>query len=376
MTRALLQIVPHRSLDSDGIGDYAVAIAERLRAAHDLNSRFIVARPDATTHAVDDGFDTIAFPARSGWGAAEADLLAALDTAHSAKAAALIVHISGYGYARYGAPFWLARATARWKRQHGRSIPIIGVFHELFSQGAPWNRRYWYGLRHKRFVRNIAALCDHVITPTQAYADWLNAHCRLSSPPIAMPVVSNVGEAAPSDESAQRQNRMAIFARSGSAEAVYSRWDAQIAQAVAAYGIEEIIDIGARASAPPASIGGVRVTAHGRLPAPAIAVLLDTCRVGFLAYQHMPLAKSTILAAYAAHGVVPLCAADDGGPQDGLVAPENFVHLGTVPDAAPFPVEREADMRRCMSAWYALHDCAAQARMIARFVSDEEACRP
>ncbi|MEQ1688198.1 MAG: glycosyltransferase [Sphingopyxis sp.] len=354
-------------MHSDGIGDYAAAIAGALRDNHGLVTHFIVARPDATTHAVDDGFATIALdrPAKEG-------LLTALETAHSGDAAALIVHISGYGYARYGAPFWLARAMARWKRQQGRSAPIIGVFHELFSEGAPWDRRYWYGLGQKRFVRAMAVLCDHVITPTQVYADWLNTHGRLSSPPIVLPVVSNVGEAAAPSGDTQRRNRLAIFARSGAAEEIYSQWRAQIGQAVRAYGIEEIVDIGTRANAPPASIGGATVTAHGRLAVPAIAELLGTCRVGFLSYRHMPLAKSTILAAYAAHGVLPLCAADDASPQDGLVAGNNFVHVSGMSEIAPIQPQQEADMQRCISAWYAQHDTAAQASLTASLVGGEE----
>lgn len=357
MTYTLLQILPFRSCQSDGVGDYAVAIAKALSIGHGINSHFIVARPDDTTAAVDDGFQSTTLPMCNA-----ASLHDALVGAP--EPVALLIHVSGYGYSRYGAPFWLSKAIAKWARQQTKPVPIIGIFHELFTDAPIWNRRYWYGLRQKAFIRKMAQFCDHIITPTGDYCRWLEQHCVLRTPPMVMPVVSTVGELRADTANATRANRLVIFARGGGADLVYSQWLPQVEQAVCAYAIDEIIDIGARSTTPPSAVGGANLTAYGRVAAEEVSELLRTCRFGFLAYQHMPLAKSTILAAYSAHGVIPLCAIDDAKQQDGLVAGRNFVHVSPMSDAVSISQDQESTLRYSIVDWYAVHNSAAQARLL------------
>lgn len=363
MTRTLLHILPFRSHQSDGIGDYAVTIAKALFDGQGINSHFIVARPDETTAAVDDGFQSTALHICDA-----ASLRVAL--ASAPEPAALIIHVSGYGYSRFGAPFWLSKAIATWARQQIKPVPIIGVFHELFTYGRPWNRRFWYGLWQKRFIRKMSLLCDHSITSTSDYGHWLERHCTLRTPPKTMPVVSTVGELQLDLGKAARANHLAIFARGDAADLVYSQWLPQIEQVVRNNAIDKIIDIGARSAAPPAEVGDAKLTACGRVSAAQASELLQTCRFGFLAYQHMPLAKSTIFAAYAAHGVVPLCAIDDVLSQDGLVAGRNFVHVSPMSNAAPITRDKEIALRDAIVDWYAVHNSAAQARLIGDIMNE------
>jgi hypothetical protein len=58
----------------------------------------------------------------------------------------------------------------------------------------------------------------------------------------------------------------------------------------------------------PAHAGGVPVRASGVLPAVEVSDLLLGSVAGFLAYPPAFLPKSTIFAAYCAHGVLPVCA--------------------------------------------------------------------
>lgn len=360
MAHNLIQILPFRSLQSDGVGDYAAIIARQLRGDHRIDSHFIVARPDEGTPRVDDGFATSALlkPDRE-------SLLAEL--AERPSPTALMIHVSGYGYARYGAPFWLRDALADW-RINNPGIPVIAIFHELFVTGPLWDRRFWYGLRQQRFVREMAKLADHCITPAADYGDWLVRHSAPPRPPIVMPVVSTVGEMDGRRHVRPRGNRLAVFARGQSAGTIYRQWYRSIEQLVRCYGIEQIVDIGHRPTAPPTDIGGAAIMAHGRIPADTLSDLLMTCRFGFLEYGTMPLGKSTILAAYAAHGVVPLCAVNSAESQDGLVAGREFVHVSPQPGIKAMGADQESDMRECISRWYQLHDLNNQAMRLAGLI--------
>jgi hypothetical protein len=58
----------------------------------------------------------------------------------------------------------------------------------------------------------------------------------------------------------------------------------------------------------PAAVEGIPVRPLGVLPAGEVSALLLRSAAGFIAYPPDFLAKSTIFAAYCAHGALPVCA--------------------------------------------------------------------
>ena len=116
------------------------------------------------------------------------------DLCRKTKAAAVIVHISGYGYQKRGAPVWLLNGIRAWKKEHP-GIRLIGIFHELFATGHVWQSSFWLSSAQSYVTRELWRLCDGGLATNQAYFDQLAAwrptmRDRLKT----MPVFSNVGE--------------------------------------------------------------------------------------------------------------------------------------------------------------------------------------
>ena len=83
-------------------------------------------------------------------------------------------------------------------------------------------------------------------------------------------------------------------------------------------GIEKIVDIGVRGLRPPATLGNTPVATLGRLPPSVVSERLLKCRFGLINYDLPRLGKSTVFAAYAAHGVIPVCIQSNSELTDGL----------------------------------------------------------
>jgi hypothetical protein len=71
-------------------------------------------------------------------------------------------------------------------------------------------------------------------------------------------------------------------------------------------GIEEIADVGPPLERTEETVDGIPVRRHGVLPAAEVSRLLLGSLAGFVAYPAYFLPKSTIFAAYCAHGLLPV----------------------------------------------------------------------
>jgi hypothetical protein len=98
-----------------------------------------------------------------------------------------------------------------------------------------------------------------------------------------------------------------VFGSAGVRRRAYERELPALRRAVTSLGATEIVDIGPGAIAPPA-IGGLAVRVLGPLPEDAVSAELLRARFGFVSYPPDFLDKSTIFAAYLAHGMLPVCA--------------------------------------------------------------------
>jgi hypothetical protein len=147
------------------------------------------------------------------------------------------------------------------------------------------------------------------------------------APAAILPVPSNLGEPREPPALAAREPFAVVLGRPGMRARVY-RHPEIFVLALRAAGVEAILDIGppldGRATLPPA----LPVTRCGYLePASASAMLLRA-RFGLLDYPLDFVAKSGILAAYAAHGLVPLIRGAVGGEGDRLRHGLNIVRAG------------------------------------------------
>jgi hypothetical protein len=278
----VLHIVPHLPPPYEGVGTYAVALAAALGG----EARFLVGDPGWS------GDGGRAVGARS----AE-ELLAGIGDVET-----VLLHYASYGYQRRGCPAWLAEGLTRWR---GR---LVTVFHEVWASGPPWRSSFWLLPAQRRLAARLARRSEALATTLEIYAGLLRPWTGGKTVAI-LPVFSTVGEPAEVPGFAGRAPRLVVFGGAGVRSRTWGRFLPELARAVEALAIEEVLDVGPSIPVP-AELAGVPVRPLGVLPVGEVSGLLLGAAAGFLAYPPDFLPKSTIFAAYCAHGVLPVCAWD------------------------------------------------------------------
>jgi hypothetical protein len=352
--RRLIQVVPRLQPTRCGVSDHALALAAELRTSYGIDSAFVVLNSDERC----DLSYSITY-------CAPHQLLNACVAFSGSRAAAILVHLSGYGYSADGAPTLLAEALES-VRADGR-FRVAVFFHELFATGMPWKSAFWYSPRQKRAVRRIAEACDLLVTNARSYVDWLTRETtrQTASPIQYMPVFSQVGEAQQLVPLADRDPMMAVFGLGGTRQNAY-RELSTLGAMLRQLGIQEILDIGPEFE-PPGEVDGIPVRRMGVLAATEIARQFSRSTFGFLSYPRMPLAKSGVFAGYCAHGVVPVIARHFPGQVDGL---EDGVHVLSPRTAT---AAQASGLEACSIAswrWYSGHRLHDHATIYARWLGE------
>lgn len=272
----IVQVVPHLPPPFEGVGTYAAVLAEAL-AKLGIETRFLV--PDRTAEGL-----------RREIGDAETVLL----------------HYAGYGYHRRGCPAWLVEGLARWRSPSGNRL--VTVFHEVWATGPPWRSSFWLLPLQRRIAAALARRSGALATTLPVYADLLRPWAKEVA---VLPVFSTVGEPAAVPGFGERARRVVVFGGAGVRGRTWGPFLPDLARTVRELGAEEILDVGPPVDVPD-TVEGVPVRALGVLPPAEVSGLLLGSAAGFLAYPPKFLPKSTIFAAYCAHGVLPVCAWQDG----------------------------------------------------------------
>jgi hypothetical protein len=356
MTAQLVQIVPVRSTSAEGVGDYATRIAERMHGRHGISTRFIACTPLPPERRLKDRWETHELARRHA-----DDLAAALEASGDAS---VLLQLSGYGFHPKALTFWVARAIERW-RGTNPARRVMTVFHELYATGPVWSSPFWLSGLQIRGVRRIYRGSVAAIATTERNV----AHLRRwepAGPPLAwMPCFATVGEPeGPTPCASERAASLVVFGRSSVLDSVYRDAIPALEAFVRANAIEQVIDIGARPSPPPAQVAGVPLHALGELPPGPLIAALSTARFGLLQYEANRLAKSSIFGALAAAGTIPVCVSGEPGREDGLIPGANYLRLD--PALAP-PVPEPAALDRLQAgarSWYAPHSIAAAVDLV------------
>jgi hypothetical protein len=269
----LIHVVPHLPPPPEGVGSYALALAEALGRRFGTESRLVAAD---------------ALPARTP---------EALREALGAAGPALL-HYAGYGYHPRGCPGWLVEALEGWS---GR---LVTAFHEVWATGLPWRSSFWLSPRQRSLAGRLARRSDGLVTSMALYRRRLLRHAPGREVAV-LPVFSTVGEPAEVPPLGERAPRLVLFGGPGVRGRAYRHLGAAIAQTCESLGLREIVDIGPPAPEAPERIAGRPVRRLGPLPAGEVSRALLDARAGFLSYPAPFLAKSTIFAAYCSHGLLP-----------------------------------------------------------------------
>jgi len=338
----IVQLVPWLPPALEGVGSYAAALGRAL-AELGIGSRYLVGDP--------------------GWGSGELAgervrerRAAALARQLAASGAAtVLVHYVNYGYQRRGCPSWVVGGLRRWRAgAHGRRL--VTYFHEVFATGPPWRSSFWLSPLQRRLAMRLLRASDGAATSLALYGRML-ARLRPAADVWVTPVFSTVGEPAAVPPPAERRPRaMLVFGGAGNRRRAYGELRPALAAACRALDIAEVLDLGPPLAGLPERLDGVPVKPLGTLPAAAASAVLLRSYAGFLGYPAAFLPKSTVFAAYCAHGLVPVCAWPLRHPRAAAAECPPFWEAGVEPPPAD-PAALAARAR----AWYRGHDLAGQA---------------
>jgi hypothetical protein len=341
----LVQVVPGLRPLVCGTGEYALTLARCLRDRTGLDSRFVVL--NATWPG---GTEAEGFAVRSAALAAKS-LLPLLEPESGAPCGAVVLHYENYSYGRRGLPFWLVDALARWRAASPRRR-LLTVFHSLFACDEPWRSSFWLSPLQKRLSARLRCASDAAVAlgeeDAARLARWHPAGRRHVA---ALSVTSTVGEPEATPPLAVRAARMVVFGREKTRSRAYRALGRELLHACRGLALEEIVDVGPAIELP--RLDGVRVRALGPLPAPEVSALLQSSFAGFFSYPSDDLVKSSVLAAYLAHGMLAVTGGRYRARAGGPVAGDHY-WLSLSGLAAPSAPSAQ-QLAESGAAWYRAH---------------------
>jgi hypothetical protein len=173
-------------------------------------------------------------------------------------------------------------------------------------------------------VRRLAEMSDFWMTNRESAAQWLRQYAG-DKPHAVLPVFSTVGE--PQSLPAARKNRLVVFGSTGLRTATYRAAGRELFQWAGQQSLE-IHDIGLPVTDTQVmdALTANGVIQQGRLEAGNISDLMRDALFGIIAYPVNYIAKSSVFAAYCAHGLCPVILSNGGyALSDGLVARQDYL---------------------------------------------------
>jgi hypothetical protein len=362
-----IHIVPQLPPAVSGVGDYALLVGSAMQ---DLSTgeccRYIACGCVRTEHAPDG-------TRRNATGACEPSRLwqevreVADELGYAGDGSALIVHYSGYGYDRNGAPGWLAAALERRPRDL-KGVRVVTMFHELYAMSWPWRRAFWYSLRQRLVAARIARASDVIVTNREASARWLERSGHLAPGSVAsLPVASNVGEPKEIVPWMLRSRVAVMFgATRFKRPFLVGRGARDAASLCRNLEIETLVSIGTPSEFDERAFksNGIEVVQTGVVAAADVSSHYRAARFALVDYFPGYYSKSGVLAAAASHGTPPIFPWE-GRASDGLKFGE---HLWDLPAAlragAEGALTRLVSISQSIRAWYEWHSVERHARLL------------
>jgi hypothetical protein len=354
--KTVVMIVPLLPPAIDGVGDYALVVANQMRQHYGVDTHFLVTTPLWNGANVIDGFQVSKLSKHSG-----AELCELLCTSGT-----VILHYANYAFARWGCPHWLVMGLRAWKKNNTQAI-LITMFHEIYQNvaGAPWKHSFWVIPYQKHIASDLLELSGAAITNNQDYLQKLQNLFRSKTIPLKfLAVNSGIGEPKNIPLLSQRKKQIVVFGQ-GRRFASY-RYSAHLIEIICKqFSIEKIIDIGPQTnqSLPPLSRPVIQL---GEISSSRVSEILLESVVGFINYSNDPLLKSGVFAAYCAHGVLPITHMAKVSQVDGLKHMFNYLSF----DEENIEIHDSTDCYQGISnnayKWYQRHTSLEHAEIFYR----------
>ena len=282
----------------DGVGDYALTIAEKLRTKFDCETVFATFNVESQKNS--GGFEVLS--------------LDRLLEASFPKYDHVLLHYVNYGFQKRGVPFRLLSILREQRRQHRGKL--VTIFHELYASGPPWTSAFWLKSVQKRLAKSIGRLSDACVVSSDNFRRELQrlvpgAHVEMH------PVPSGLEEPALSpDQIADRDpHRWAIVGGTGLVERSLRSFAELLPRIPDSIAPKKLIVVGGHDNPVTRSLlAGLAIESDYR---PCIAAsdasnILKTCSFAFFDYFRRPdvemsvILKSSAVASACAHAVIPV----------------------------------------------------------------------
>lgn len=177
---SLVVVAPRLPPQACGVGTYAWELSRHWPDPRPTQRFLVGADALASQRALQDAAITEFQP----------DARHFLDALETQGDADVLLHYAGRGYHRFGFPFWMAKAFARWK-QKGKAARLHIIFHELPADLPLLSRQGV--LQRLSFVvaRKLTTLADTLITNSEHHAALLGQWAG-ATPVHWFPVPSNI----------------------------------------------------------------------------------------------------------------------------------------------------------------------------------------
>jgi len=267
------------------------------------------------------------------------------------EAETILLHYSGYGYAPRGAPFWLVERLERWKkfRTHHR---LAVMFHETWANGLPWESSFWLSPLQRWCISRIARLADAVVTNTKYYHSRLEPLIRPGTPIQVQPIFSNIGEPDAVPAFAERESVCVLFGRGTTRRRTNERFRRYFNE-LRLLGIERLIEIGVEPEITAELEWPFPVVSLGPRKTSEISAVMARVKYGLVDCPVHVAGKSGVLAALAAHGIVPIHPEGEG-TFEGLEFGRDTVNISAVTRSSDWPTAQAPD-GASVRAWYRKH---------------------
>ncbi|MCL1464880.1 hypothetical protein [Argonema galeatum] len=346
----IVQIVPRLPPYTDGVGDYALRLAEQLLKEHNITTQFIVFQQGLEIEPIINGFSVTGLPAHT----SEAFL-----SVLPKDIEGIILHYSNYPYMRgkLDAPFWLVEALQAGMKRH--SLKLVVMFHELPI--LKFKALNFLNPIQSLVSRRLAKIATTVLTDSARFQTVLEQW--LGHSVTCIPDFSTIGEPSSVPSIADRDRRMIVF---GGADRhrVYKNSLKQLLDSCQVLGIEEICDIGKSLNLSSSDFKGVRLVEMGFQPNEAVCELMLTSKAGFLDYSRFPggLGKSSVFAAFCVHGLIPICSQYNPSEGDGLEMNKHYL----VPNQLKsFNLMQLQTVANNANKWYNYHNLTENTKIFA-----------
>jgi len=211
----------------------------------------------------------------------------------------ILLQYSPYGLATRGLCFWVLKLIKDLKK---KNIKLIVNFHELYAYSIfPWKSAFWLHLLQKYLFIRICMLADVAITPSKKY--FLKIKKFNKKKKEYFPTISSIGEAKKINK---KKKILVIFGKKVLRAKVYRKFGYNIVN-WSNINNYKIIDIG-----PPLEkliekkYKKMGVNFYGILNNTKILNIFKNSKYGILDYDNERIDKSSVFAAYAANGVIPI----------------------------------------------------------------------